>query len=108
MYAAKSVITSYPFGDFCKALKTSRVTSLNLSECELGNEDIAELGEYVRDATAAVAHIDVSSESTKYSSIPLCAQFPLQNLSGAAKRFLTSIPRVSTAQRTRASVQRTR
>eukprot|EP01044_Picomonas_judraskeda_P003715 COSAG03_NODE_312_length_9111_cov_63.231392_5_plen_390_part_00 len=61
LYAAKDGIIAYPFADFCKSLKTSRVTSLNLSECELGSDDLAELAEYVRDATAAIAHLALGS-----------------------------------------------
>eukprot|EP01046_Picozoa_sp_COSAG06_P023229 COSAG06_NODE_1834_length_8257_cov_188.231920_3_plen_1195_part_00 len=87
----------------CEALASSKIEDVSMQSCYLGPQALTLLTEAIS-SMAGVARIDVSSESTKYSSIPLCAQFPLQNLSGAAKRFLTSIPRVSTAQRTRASV----
>jgi hypothetical protein len=58
VYAATDVITSGPFGDLCEALKTSQVTSLNLSECGLSSVELAELAEYVRDATATIVSVN--------------------------------------------------
>ena len=61
VYRTEDIIVAYPFGDLCKALKTSRVTSLNLSECGLSSVELAELAEYVRDATAAVEAVILKS-----------------------------------------------
>jgi hypothetical protein len=57
-YAAKDSTVTHPFSDLCKGLKPSQVTLLDLSECELGSDDLTELAEYVRDATAAITSIN--------------------------------------------------
>eukprot|EP01048_Picozoa_sp_COSAG05_P003941 COSAG05_NODE_195_length_14550_cov_203.233686_2_plen_664_part_00 len=59
LYGAKDMIITHPFADLCKGLKSSHVTSLNLSECELGSNDLTELAKYVRDARAAVEAVAI-------------------------------------------------
>ena len=60
LYTAKDAIVHHPFGDLCCSLKTSKVTSLNVSGCELTSCDLVVLAEYVRDATAAIESLDLS------------------------------------------------
>eukprot|EP01047_Picozoa_sp_COSAG01_P077446 COSAG01_NODE_13954_length_1514_cov_54.648057_1_plen_115_part_10 len=59
VYAAADIIVSDPFSKLCASLKTSKVTALDLCKCGLSSQDMAELAEYVRDASAALARVDI-------------------------------------------------
>ena len=58
VYLPEDVIVSHPFGELCKALKTSQITSIDFSACELESVDMVELAEYIRDANGALTSVN--------------------------------------------------